>query len=452
MAEVHELARFIDEAAFERISDEAVEQLKLRILDSLGVAIGAIGSEPTRMVRQVVEEFAGTPDCSLIGGGRAPADRATLYNGALVRYLDFMDSYLAPGETCHPSDNLAAVLAAGEFADLDGEALLTALAVAYQVHCRLSDEAPVRRHGFDHTTQGAYAVAAGVSKALELEPDQTANAIAIAGTANVALRVTRTGALSHWKGLAYPNTAFGAMHAAFLARAGITGPPEVFEGAKGFKDSIVGDFAIDWPAEDLERVTRTIIKKYNAEIHSQSLLEGALELKERHEIRGEDVARIQVKIFDVAYHIIGGGEEGGKKDIRTKEAADHSIPYLAAAALLDGEVGPVQFAPDRITADDVQSLLQRVEVEPDDDFSARFPDELPCHLTVEMRDGQEFAIEKTEYEGFFTQPMTWESVIGKFHRVAEAHADDDVRDRIIAAVRNLPKTSARDLGDLLRQV
>src|SRR5205807_9485531 len=155
------------------------------------------------------DDFGGTGHCTLIGGGRTAPDRAALYNGALVRYLDFNDSYFAPGETCHPSDNLAPVLAAAEYASGSGREFLTALAVAYQVQCRLSDEAPVRARGLDHTTQGAYAAAAGASRALGLDATATANAIAISGTAFNALRVTRTGALSNWKGLAYPNTAAG---------------------------------------------------------------------------------------------------------------------------------------------------------------------------------------------------------------------------------------------------
>ncbi len=163
-------------------------------------------------------------------------------------------------------------MAAAEYAGASGRELLTALAVAYQVQSRLSDVAPVRSKGFDHTTQGSYAVAAGVSRALSLDEAKTGNAIAIAGTAFNALRVTRTGRLSHWKGLAYPNVGFGATHAVFLAMRGVTGPPEVFEGNKGFMDAIAGQFVIDWSSEDLERVLRTIVKKYNAEIHSSPLL------------------------------------------------------------------------------------------------------------------------------------------------------------------------------------
>lgn len=172
--------------------------------------------------------------------GRTAPDRAAFYNSALVRYLDFNDSYLARHETCHPSDNLGAVLAACEYAKVSGKELLCALAVAYQVQCRLSDEAPVRARGFDHTTQGAFALAAGISRGLQLDFERTVNAIALCGTAFHALRVTRTGALSHWKGLAYPNAAFACTHAAFLAMRGLTGPREVFEGNKGFMETIAG--------------------------------------------------------------------------------------------------------------------------------------------------------------------------------------------------------------------
>src|SRR5699024_7732216 len=319
---VHELATFTKEASFDKLSEEAVKQLKIRLLDSLGTAIGAVEGPPVEAIRQMVEDFGGSEMSTLIGGGKTTPDRAALYNSGLVRYLDFNDSYLAKGETCHPSDNIGSILAVGETTDLSGMDFLTALAIAYQVQCRLIDEAPVRDQAFDHTTQGSYAVAAGVSKALNLDKEKTANAIAIAGTALNALRVTRTGALSNWKGLAYPHTAFGGTHAALLAKYGITGPPAVFEGNKGFMDSIAGKFDIDWSTEDLERVTNTIIKKYNAEIHSQSSIEGMIELKDEYGFTADEVEKIDIEIFDVAYHIIGGGEEGDKTIVRVKEEAD----------------------------------------------------------------------------------------------------------------------------------
>lgn len=452
MTIVQRLAAFIDRATYSDLSQRAVEELKIRIIDSLGVAIGAIPSEVVRKVRAHVEDFSRAGKSILIGGGSTAPDLAALYNSALVRYLDFNDSYLAKGETCHPSDNLGALLAAGQYAHADGKALLTALAVAYQVQCRLSDEAPVRAKGFDHTTQGAYAVAAGVSKILRLDPEKTANAIAISATPLNALRVTRTGALSHWKGLAYPYTAFGATASTFLAMHGITGPMELFEGNKGFQEAIAGPFSIDWQKEDLERVTRTIIKKYNAEIHSQATLEGVLELKERHRFDPGAIERIDIDTFDVAFNIIGGGEEGDKTIIRTKEEADHSLQYMVAAAMLDGRVSPDQYKPDRIGRADVQQLLRKVFVRPEPAFSARFPETMPCRVRIRMVDGQAFEIEKQDYEGFHTRGMEWKGVIRKFENLSAMHAPEPVRGRIIDMVQNLEQHTIDELMELMTQV
>ncbi len=452
VTEVQRLAHFVANAAYDDLSEAAIRALKVRVLDSLGCAIGALDGPPIRMIREQLADFDGADHAGLIGGGQAAPDRAALYNGALVRYLDFNDSYLAKGETCHPSDNLSAVLAAAEYAGADGRTILAALAAAYQVHCRLSDEAPVRAKGFDHTTQGSYAAAAGAARALALSPARTANALAISGTALNALRVTRTGELSHWKGLAYPHTAFGATHAAFLAMRGITGPPEVFEGNKGFMESIAGTFRLDWVAEDLERVTRTIVKKYNAEIHSQSATEGAVELQAQHGFSASEIEAIEVRIFDVAYHIIGGGEEGDKTVVRRKEEADHSLQYILAAALLDGDVMPAQYEQERIEREDVQDLLRRVRVAPDPEYSARFPDEMPCKVTIRLKDGTTHSIEKTDYEGFVTRPMDWDGALEKFRRLAAPLLPAELQDEIAAAVKDIETIRASELMEPLVRV
>ena len=452
MTHAEQLAAFVVRASYDDLSETARQQLKIRVLDGLGCAIAALQGEPIRLLKAQIEEFDGAKHCTLIGGGKAAPDRSALYNSALVRYLDFNDSYLAKGETCHPSDNLGAVLAASEYAKQSGRKLLIALSVAYQVQCRLSDVAPVRAKGFDHATQGSYAVAAGVSKALGLDEVRTANAIAICGTAFNALRVSRTGALSHWKGLAYPNTAFSCTHATFLAMRGITGPLEVFEGNKGFMDSIAGKFKINWSEEDLERVTQTILKRYNAEIHSQSVLEGILELKKEYGLAGEEVARVEIEIFDVAYNIIGGGEEGNKNIVRTKEEADHSLPYLVAVAILDGQVMPEQYRPVRIQSQDVQALLRKVTVKPSSDYSREFPDEMPCRITLTLRDGRRIAKEKHDYEGFRTRPMSWERAVEKFERLAAPYTERSLCREIVSAVSNLEAIQVSDLTKLLAGV
>lgn len=449
---VKQLAEFVTRSSWDDLSHDARNALKIRVLDALGCALGALSGPPIRLIREQIEDFGGRERCTMIGGRRTSPDRAAFYNSALVRYLDFNDSYLAKGETCHPSDNLGAVLAAVEYANGSGRDLLTALAVAYQVQCRLSDEAPVRHKGFDHTTQGSYAVAAGVAKGLGLDEERTANALAISGTALNALRVTRTGHLSNWKGLAYPHTCFAATHAAFLAMRGVTGPMEVFEGNKGFMEAIAGPFTMDWSRENLERVTRTIVKRYNAEIHSQSATEGALELKTQYEIDPATIERIELEIFDVAFNIIGGGEEGGKKDVRTKEEADHSLPYIVAVALLDGNVMPPQYQPERINRPDVQELLRKIEVIPRQDFSDRFPDEMPCRLVMHLSDGRTLEKVKSDYQGFFSNPQPWNGAVEKFRQVTAPFLDAGLQREIIAAVAELPGIEVHDLVRLLGKV
>ncbi len=451
MTEVQKLAKFVQSRDYSQLSEPAVRELKIRLLDSLGCAIGALQGEPVKMLKEQLEDFGGNPLSGLIGGGRTAPDRAALYNSALVRYLDFNDSYLAKNETCHPSDNIGSILAAAEYADRSGKEFLTALAIAYQVQCRLSDEAPVRDKGFDHTVQGAYGAAAGASYALGLSEEKTANAIAIAATAYNALRVTRTGNLSHWKGLAFPSTGWTSTHAAFLAKRGITGPEEVFEGNKGFRESIAGDFSIDWENEDLEKVTRTIIKKFNAEIHSQSTLEGLQDLLKSEDFDPEAIDSIVLNTFKVVYDIIGGGEEGGKTNIRIKEEADHSLPYMMAALLLDGNVLPQQYLQERIQREDIQQLLKKVQVYENKAYSDCFPKKMACDIVIRFKDGRELRIAKTDYEGFTSRPASWDFIIDKFNNLA-APVDEALRREIIAVVQDLENYSIRELMALLEKV
>lgn len=452
MTEVQKLAKFVQSRSYGELSEAAVKELKIRLLDSLGCAIGALNGEPIQMIKEQINEFGSNPLVSMIGGGKTAPDRAALYNSALIRYLDYNDSYLAKKETCHPSDNIGSLLAAAQYADKNGKDFLTALAIAYQVQCRLSDVAPVRDKGYDHTVQGAYGVAAGAAYALGLDENKTANAIAIAGTAYNALRVTRTGNLSHWKGLAFPSTGWTSTHAAFLAMRGITGPEEVFEGNKGFKETIAGDFDIDWTQENLEKVTQTIIKKFNAEIHSQSTLEGIQDLVTKHLFNVGEIEKIELNTFDVAYNIIGGGEEGEKKNIRTKEEADHSLPYMMAVLLLDGNVLPAQYFNERIQKEDVQLLLKKVQVNEKKAYSDRFPGELACDITITLKDGTQLSIDKMDYEGFNTRKASWKTIIHKFHLLASSHADESVREKIIEIVQNLEQYNVSDLMLVLERL
>lgn len=452
MTEVQKLARFAASARIEDLSAGALEQLKVRVLDTFGVAIAALDAKPLVAIRGLLDELGGAPTCTLIGGGRTSPERAAFFTSALSRYLDFMDAYLAKGETNHPSDNLGAVLAAAESVDASGAEFLAALAVAYQVHTRLADVAPVRARGFDHTTQGAFAAAVAAAKAMRLSPEAIAHAAAITGTANVALRVTRTGALSNWKGLAYAHVSKEAVFASLLAAHGITGPEAVFEGNKGFKDSVSGPFEIDWQNEDLENVRRTIVKKHNAEIHSQSALDAAQEIRALDAFRADAVTQVALRTFQVAYSIIGGGEEGDKRTVRTKEDADHSLPWMLAVVLLDGHLTPAQYTPERIAAADVQALMGKVVITPDAAFSDQFPEHMPADLRVTLADGQVLHASRQAYRGFHTDPLDWDGAREKFDRLAAPFAGPALRDELAGLVQHLERHRVRELTAALARV
>src|ERR1700760_940737 len=163
------LAAYVSRASWDVISPAARGKLKQHLLDSLGCALGATPGGPLAAIRSEQSDFKENGPCSLIGGGVSSPERAAFYNSALVRRLDFMDTFLAPGETCHPSDNLAGILAAAELAGASGRDFLVALTIAYHVQCRLTASGvPIMRKGFDNTIQLAISLAAGMSRVLKL--------------------------------------------------------------------------------------------------------------------------------------------------------------------------------------------------------------------------------------------------------------------------------------------
>jgi 2-methylcitrate dehydratase len=445
---VERVARFAVHADVTCLGEDAGDRLKRSVLDGLGCAIGALGAGPTRAIRTSVDEFGGRPACTLIGGGATAPDRAALYNGALVRYLDFMDNYALQGEVCHPVDNLAALLAAGEYANASGSAFLVALAVSYQIQGRLL-ELPAMRAGVNYTTPLAFSVAAGASRLLDLDETRTAHALALAGVVAVSLAVIQAEPVSQWKGLASAEAASRALHNTLLARNGITGPLGVFDGPHGMFQLVDGSLPVDWSSEALDIPLRTSIKKHNAEFQSQTSVDLAIELRQTHALDPGSIIGVQIAVPDGAYQVLGGGVYGPKTECHIKEQADHNLKYLLAVALIDGEVWPAQFSPERINRPDVQSLLTRVDVRAERDFTGRVPDEMPVRITIHLQDGRTISGEKTTYRGFHASPMSWQDVQAKFDRLTAGHLPIALGREIAAAVLALETVPPRELANLL---
>ncbi|MEM0260737.1 MAG: MmgE/PrpD family protein, partial [Sulfolobales archaeon] len=331
------IAEYVSGISYKEVDEKTYEEIKKRVLDSIGVAVGAFSEKPYEIARRVAREVKPSGRGSSVWGEgfRTSPEMAAFANGVGVRYLDFNDTYLSK-EALHPSDMIPAIIAMAEDRGVDGRQTLLSIAVAYEIATRLADAFSVRSVGVDHVTYIVIGTAAGVSKLLDLPLEKTYHAINLAVNESLSLRQTRAGELSMWKGATAANSARKGLFLALLASEGFTGPSPVFEGEFGFFNVVSKQrFDIDRFGGfngEMFQVHRTSIKYWPVEYHAMSAVEAALKL--RGKVSAKDVESIRIKTFTVCYRIIAKDPE--KWDPRTRETADHSLPYIVARALLDG--------------------------------------------------------------------------------------------------------------------
>ena len=452
MTQVETLAKYAARASFADLSAESRRQLPIHILDSLGCCIAALEAGPIQACREQVTEFGGAGPCALIGGGKSNPIYAAFWHTALVRYVDFMDNFLAPTETCHTADNFGVALTIADYAGASGRDLMLAVALAYTVQSRFVDHANFMTRGFDHTAQLAFSLGAASGRLLGLDEQKIGHAIAMAAVSDASFAVVRAKPLSQWKGLASAQSALGSMNALFLARRGVEGPLRVIEGPLGIDHLLGMKIQIDWDKQGYEGVVESTIKKYNAMIHTQSAVHCMIELVNQHEIDNDKVASIEAEVFQLCYDFAGGGLYGVDKVVETKEQADHNLPYLLAVALLDHDVMPAQFTPERIIKPDVQGLLKKVSVRPNHEYTDQYPRKMPAKITIRLKDGKTIEHEVQDYPGLASHPFTWEDSVDKFDKLVAGCLDDDLRGEIKDAVHSIETIEVRDLTKLLGHI
>jgi len=457
------LARYSRNLRYEDLPEAVVHEVKRRMLDSLGCALGAWNAPPCRIARRIAESVRVADGATLWGTPhKTLPDLAAFANGALVRYLDFNDTYLAK-EPAHPSDNLAAVLAAGEVSRASGKSVIQAVAIAYEVQCRLCDAAALRPRGWDHVTYGPFSSALGAAKVMKLSAAQTQQAVNLAGVANIALRQTRVGDLSMWKACAFSNAARNGVFAATLAQQGMTGPSPIFEGEKGFMKLVSGPLDL-FPFAGEQRqapamagsqspsfkILDTYVKHYPVEYHAQTAVEAALAIREDLvKAEGDDapasITDIEIASYDVAIEIIGRDREKWRP--RTRETADHSFPYCVAAALLDGRITLRSFETARLADPALRELIQKVRVVPQPDFVGCYPQAMPTRITVRTKTGKVY-LHETDYPlGHPKNPMSDRQVEDKFRLLAGGQLDQSRLMKVIRSVWTLEQL--KDIGVLM---
>jgi 2-methylcitrate dehydratase len=413
----HRLAEYAVGLEFERLPEAVVHEVKRRTIDSIGCALGALDAEPCVIAQRVAESYSAQRGATLIGTAHlAPPDWATFANGCLVRYLDFNDTYLSK-EPAHPSDNIAAALAVGEAEGAPGRELIAGIALAYEIQCRLCDTTSLRARGWDHVTYVAFSSALAAARLMRLDVEKTTHAVNIAGVSAGSLRQSRAGELSHWKACTVAHAARRGIFAALLAREGMTGPAPIFEGEMGF-ERLVSQAPLDPVvlSPDASMILKTSIKFWPAEYHSQSAIEATLRL--RQQIGNlEKIESILIQSHDAAVDIIGS--DPAKWRPQSRETADHSLPYIVAVALADGEITERQFAPGRFGDPALLGLVQRVKVERQAGLSARYPEAVGNIVTVRLRDNRKLR-EYVDYPpGHAKNPLSDAQLEVKFHSLAD---------------------------------
>ncbi len=365
---------------FNDLGPETVHQAKRTIIDTLGCAMGGYSSAPTGIARDMALNVTSSTPSRILGTDSfSSPDMAAFANGVMLRYLDCNDSYFSPGGG-HPSDMIPAALAPAAPAGCDGQTFITSVVLAYEVFCRLSDQVVASEFGWDQGMFGVIGAACAAGKALGLDREKMGHAISLALVPHLPLGVTRTGELSMWKGCAGANAAKAGVFAAQLAAAGMTGPAAPFEGRRGLWEQAVGrPVELDSLAGlgQTFAISQTTFKSYPSQIHTQTPIALSLELRPRLTI--EDIESINIHVYRAA---AGSKDSNPEKWApKTRETADHSIPYLVATALQDGAVTSDSFSDQRLQDPSLAALVNKVVILEDKEYTRKYPAEFNCGST-----------------------------------------------------------------------
>jgi len=432
---------------------EVSTQAKRLLLDTLGCAIGGQGSPASAALREWASQFAVPAESTIIGDGtKVPSTHAALVNGAMVRYLDYNDVYFPDGHPLmgpHPSEIIPCILAAGERQHSNGRDIIAAMVAGYELSARFTDACCGREslaeRGFNIDLRAGFIVPAVMGMLLRLNPDQIENAIGIAGCRASLLGVVDAPneQLTMSKNLRFPWGAHDGMIAAFLAQRGFTGPTAVFEGQQGFCESMMGgDFNYS-KLNDFTgfKIMETELKPFCACRLTHGHLTATIELVKTHDIRPGEIAEIKVWASPAVVEHTG---QESKRYPMNKETADHSLYYLTAVAIMDRQVGPEQFSPEKFNDATRRDLSNRVRVERDASLA---PFSAAGITEIVTKGGATYKKQVHHPKGHWRNPMDDEDVKAKFRALASEALTDAETESVIKTVYGLEELN--DVGELM---
>jgi 2-methylcitrate dehydratase len=335
----------------------------------------------------------------------------------MIRYLDWNDGYISKGSG-HPSDSIPALIAAAETAHASGQDLIVATVIAYEVFCRVMDVWANKPVGVAHETVGAMASVAGVGRLMRLTEEQLTHAISITVASNITLNQTRAEHVSNWKACGYANVNRNAIFAAELASRGMTGPTPVFEGKAGFFN-VVSRGLFKLPqfggGEEEFRILRSSTKRFPLGQYSQTVAQAAVEARE---LVGsvDEIVKVRIGTLQTGLNVMADGPDKWRP--KTRETADHSIPYSAGVGLMYGRVEHGHFEPEYFENAQLLDLISRIECFSSDEANRRESEMNLCELELILRNGESRSVRVEYHRGHWRNPMSDAEMEEKFRSQA----------------------------------
>ncbi|QSE92995.1 MmgE/PrpD family protein [Rhodococcus pseudokoreensis] len=435
------LVDFIQATDFETLTPGAVRAVVRHTTDTVGCGAGGFASQPAGIAREVTRGIGGPLVASMYGEPeKYLVDQVAFTNATADRYLDFNDF----GVSGHPSDMIPALLAMTEAMGGTGADAVTAIYLAYEIATRLAEAVPPDG-GWDQGVYCSLGIAAGQAKILRLPREKIAHALSLAVVPGIPLRVTRFGELSEWKAAATGHAAMTATFAVRLAAAGMSGPSEPFEGKDGLLERVWPTFDLTLTRADPSAIERASLKRHPACYWGQVPVDLVTELRDRAAL--SEIVAIDVATCANAWRSIGGGRGDAAEKWRppTRETADHSMPYLMAAAFVDGELSDAAFTSERLTDPELFSIIDRISVVERFDLTNRATrDSCPTELTLTMVDGSTLSAAADVPRGHPANPMSDAEVREKFESLALRALAPDQAGALGALLARLPELESLD--------
>jgi 2-methylcitrate dehydratase len=438
---------------FADLSADAVRQAKRFLLDSLGCALGGFRQHDVRIALEVLDEVAAPGPCTIIGSGKKVDPlSAALANALMVRVMDYNDIYWKQ-DPSHPSDVIPAACACCERAASDGRELLLGIVLGHEFETRFCEAAfpGIRERGWHHATLTAFVSPIVAGRLLHLDAEKIRHAIGISASGHATFGAVTAGKLTMMKNTADPLATQSGVLAALLAEKGYTGPEHVVDGKEGLTHCLGPEWKLEVLTEGLGkswRINQCGMKAFPTEALTHAPISAVLDLVREHDLKPEQVEKVHIRSLARAADILA---DPSKYDPRSKETADHSLPYGVAAALVDRQVTPAQFTPEKIGDATIRAQLRKVEVVADPEIEKLFPALQRTIVTIHTSDGRQLTRQLDFPKGDPRNPLSDREVGQKFEALAGPILSPAARRRVVDAVWRLDKfPSARAFLELLK--